>query len=513
MKSENYFRRYILILLLFSSIGAFAQKSILPDGLSLSNQLEYSHNTESNSDIFENWFNLDYRKSVFSAGIRFDVFQPNDPDPSISRGKDKYSDISFKYFGIKLGNRHKGMKFTVGNYYEMFGRGLLLKSYEDRNIRIDNNLLGVNLKANYANFYLTALTGSAENILSERKDILHAVDLEYRGLKKVKLGASYVSNNPGIENIASTNLSSIRFAPRIWNFEFYGEYGIKQNSDTKEQVFNNSEYKIGEAYYGNINFYWGLFSISGEYKYYDNFAFQSYDKTIVYNTPPSLRRDQTYILLNRHPSALDQNNETGFQVEANYNVSSNSILLLNYNQTKTLPSSSYYQRILETNNIQKTQLKDLYFQLTQTWNSKIETIFAFDINEELSGNTKSYTPILDNKFYIGDIHTLRIVFEHQAVENISNNEKYYDQVLQLEYLRSPNISISVVTEMKTTEPEPNKVNRDFWGFIMFGYKLAEHTDLSLLVGTRQAGNICIGGVCRYEPEFEGLELKILTRLY
>jgi hypothetical protein len=34
-----------------------------------------------------------------------------------------------------------------------------------------------------------------------------------------------------------------------------------------------------------------------------------------------------------------------------------------------------------------------------------------------------------------------------------------------------------------------------------------------LVGSRQAGNICIGGVCRYEPEFRGIELKMNTRLY
>ena len=73
--------------------------------------------------------------------------------------------------------------------------------------------------------------------------------------------------------------------------------------------------------------------------------------------------------------------------------------------------------------------------------------------------------------------------------------------------------MSLVAEMKTSEPTENEVKRDFWGFVMFGYKVSQHTDLSLLVGSRQAGNICVGGVCRYEPEFEGVELKILTRLF
>ncbi|MEN8194835.1 MAG: DUF6029 family protein [Bacteroidota bacterium] len=503
----------ILVTLSIITISIHGQTNLMPAGLSFSNQLEYAYNNDTKNEIFENWLNLDYRKSIFSAGLRFDIFQPNDPDPSISRGKNRYSDISFKYISAKIGNRKEGLKLTVGNFYEMLGRGLILKSYEDRSIRIDNNLLGVNISGSYANFNLKILTGMAENIQSERKDLLHAADIEYRGIKKLKFGASYASNSPDIENVARTNLAAVRVTPKIWNFEMYGEYGIKQNKDIQQSTFNNSEYKIGEAIYGNINFYLGSFSVSTEYKYYDNYAFQSHDKTITYNTPPSLRRDQTYILLNRHPSAMNQNNEKGFQFEGNYSFSSNSTLLANYSQTKTLSASSYYQRILGSNIIQQLQLKDFYLQFTQAWNSKFETIFAFDYNEELSSSTKNITPILDSKFYIGDIHTLRVVFEHQQTENVVTDEKYFNQIIQLEYLRSPNISVSLVTEMKTTEPKPGEMKRDFWGFVMLGYKLADHTDLSLLIGTRQAGNICVGGVCRYEPEFEGIELKILTRLF
>ncbi|MCK5457250.1 MAG: hypothetical protein KAI45_09000, partial [Melioribacteraceae bacterium] len=159
----------ILVIGFSSSFSQSFQSITMPKGLSVSNQLEYSYNSDYQREIFENWMNVDYRHSIFSAGIRFDVFQPNDPDPSISRGKDRYSDISFKYISANIGNRREGLKLTVGNYYEMFGRGLVLKSYEDRNIRIDNNLLGVSVGASYANFHLRALTGMAENAMAERK--------------------------------------------------------------------------------------------------------------------------------------------------------------------------------------------------------------------------------------------------------------------------------------------------------------------------------------------------------
>jgi hypothetical protein len=79
-------------------------------------------------------------------------------------------------------------------------------------------------------------------------------------------------------------------------------------------------------------------------------------------------------------------------------------------------------------------------------------------------------------------------------------------------MRSPRFNVALVTELETREPEQGNIVRKFWDFLQFGYKLGYHTDISLLVGTRQAGNICIGGVCRFEPEFRGVELKLLTRL-
>lgn len=90
-------------------------------------------------------------------------------------------------------------------------------------------------------------------------------------------------------------------------------------------------------------------------------------------------------------------------------------------------------------------------------------------------------------------------------------EQYYDDAITLEYLRSPKFSVSVVSEMQTTEPETDRTVRKFWSFIQFGYNIGDHTDVSILFGTRQAGNICIGGVCRYEPEFSGIEFKMFTR--
>jgi hypothetical protein len=159
-----------------------------------------------------------------------------------------------------------------------------------------------------------------------------------------------------------------------------------------------------------------------------------------------------------------------------------------------------------------TQLKEFYFQGQRNWSSEFTTLAAFAYNEELATNTKNITPIIDLRYYFEKINTLKLIIEHQNSTNRTTSEQYYDDVLVLEYLRSPNLSVAIVTEMETREPEKGRIERKFWGLVQVGYTIGYHTDLFVLVGTRQAGNICIGGVCRFEPELRGIEVKMITRL-
>ncbi len=502
----------VVVSLIFSSITIYSQNIKLPDGLSLSNQTKYSYDVELDREIFENWFNADYRSGIFRSGLRFDVFQPNDPSPAISRGKENYSGVDFLYFTVNLGKKRKGFNFTIGNFYSTFGRGMLIKIYEDRHIRIDNNLLGAKFAGKYGKISLTAFTGMAENSQAVRKDILHAADLEYKLSRKIRLGVSIASNTPYVVNAARTSLFSFRSQARFRYFDFYGEYGVKQNSDIKKSAFNNSEQFIGKGIYGNLNFYYGTFSLSSEIKYYDNFKFTSYDQTVIYNTPPSVTQDYSYILLNRHPHALNQNNEQGYQVSFNYLFGKNITLKGNYGLTKSLSGNSYYQRIKGANLPASTMFNEAYIQLQREGKSYLG-ILSFGYSKEMETTTINYTPVAELKYYLDEINTLRAIVEHQQVKVLTTDEKYYDDAITLEWLRSPNLTLSFVGEVQTKEPEKSRLVRKFWGFLRVGYNLWDNSEVSLLIGSRQAGNICIGGVCRYEPEFSGVELKIMTRIF
>ncbi len=499
----------LVVLSLFVNQKYFSQSFDLPSGLSLSNQMKYSYDQELKREIFEDWFNADYRYGIFTGGLRLVTFQPNDPNPAISRGKEKFSGIDFIYLKTTLGKRKRGLDITAGNFYSIFGRGLVVKIFENRNIRVDNNLLGAKFYARYGGFYLTAFSGMAENSKAERKDILHAADLEYRGIRKMKFGFSVASNRPYLEGVATTTLVSARYSARFRNFDIYGEYAVKQNYDLQKQINRNI---IGRGIYGNLNFYFGSFSVSTEYKFYDNFKFTSYDGTVIYNTPPSTTQDYSYILLNRHPHALNQDNEQGGQIAVNYVFDSSLDFKANFGITKTLGQNSFYQIIRGTHNAVRTQLTEAYAQLHKDW-ERFMTIIAFGYSKELSANTENYTPIFEGRYYINDENTLRFVLEHQQVKVISTLEKYYDDVITLEWLRSPNLVFSFVGEMQTKEPTTGNIQRHFWAFGMITYNIFNGSEVSLLIGSRHAGNICVGGVCRYEPEFSGVELKMTNRIF
>lgn len=502
-----------VFLLQFKTVPAQSENWIVwPEGLGFSNQMEYSYNIDTKKEILENWLNLDYSRGIFTAGLRLEVFQPNDPDPSISRGKNVFTGIPYKYIRADIGEHDANLNIVAGNFYTLFGRGMILKSYEDRSIRVDNNLMGVKITGQYSNFVLTGLSGQAANINNELKDILHAADLEYKGLSFLKMGASFATNLPESENVAKTNMFAFRLLPSFWNFDIYAEYTVLQNDDIKKRDFNGKEDFAGDGFYGNLNFYYESFSFSGEYKYYDNISFTSSDGTVQYNTPPSTRIEYTYQLPNRHPSPLNPDNEQGFQVSAAYNVDDYTYLNAAYSQTETLPSTSYYQRQDSLNLEVQAQLKEFYFQAQRDWSSDLTTLLAFSYNEELATNTKNVTPIIENRFYFGEVNTIKLVLEHQNSTNNITDEKYYTDAVSIEYLRSPSFNVSIVSELETREPQKDKIVRKLFSFIQFGYKISNHSDISLLIGSRQAGNICIGGVCRYEPEFRGVELKLLTRL-
>lgn len=111
--------------------------------------------TEKTSDKVLNntYLDLNLNSEVIDAGARFEYLQHPLP------GFDK----EFKGWGVPhvyVKAKAKGFDITMGDFYEQFGSGFILRAYEERSLGIDNSLRGVRAKINaIPGMRVTALAG------------------------------------------------------------------------------------------------------------------------------------------------------------------------------------------------------------------------------------------------------------------------------------------------------------------------------------------------------------------
>lgn len=111
--------------------------------------------TESTSDKLQNntYADVSIASKYVDAGLRFEYLQH--PLPGFEK--------DFKGWGVPhfyARGKVKGAELTIGDVYEQFGSGFILRTYEERTLGIDNALRGAKLKVSGINgVRLTALGG------------------------------------------------------------------------------------------------------------------------------------------------------------------------------------------------------------------------------------------------------------------------------------------------------------------------------------------------------------------
>ena len=442
--------------------------------LSVANRMEYTHWEKYNRNILENWLDVSYQESNYSFGLRHEINKPPDPFIFPMDSLLNQNELTFKYAEMYKGN----FTLRVGNYYAMFGRGMVLRTYEDRNLRVDNNIEGV--KANYYNDFLeiTALGGRIRDKYNRRGDRVFGMDGEFN-LGNVKLGASFLRNQKSDNSFSE--ISALRFNPSFRDFDLYGEI----------------------AYHKKLSHYYALsysrdrFTLLAEYKNYYQLSFSN-DLSVEYNTPPALSREHSYSLLNRHPHVLNANDERGYQFEGTMELSEDTSLLLNYSYTESQKSARLFE--------------EYYGQLTTDLFSAWHVESALGWNFDFTTGTKNLTPVFMAEYSWASIHQLHFEYQHQHVTNTVDKSEFDNELALIEYTRAPFLSVAIVSEYSNRYKLVNVQDTEkFWLYGQITLEFLENQQLTLLYGSRQAGFVCAGGVCRYEPEFKGFELKLDSR--
>lgn len=325
---------------------------------------------------FNGFGNLTYTLGNFTAGMRYEAFLP------------PLNGFSNNYEGSGIANWYADYKndllqITVGNFYEQFGSGLTLRSYEEWALGYDNSLRGLRLKLTpFKGVTIKALVGYHREYWKEytanSRGLVKGADVEFslndlipsfsESKTRITIGGSIVSKYekpinktlviPGDTIIYKYDFPSnvAMGAGRIninhggWNF--MSEYAYKANDPN---ATNNYIYKAGQALYSTLSWSTKGFGIMGGFKRIDNMGFKSRmtetGQILDINFLPPLTKMHQYSFAMMYPFASQPNGEMALQGQVDFTIPKNSLLGGKYGTQITLN----YSRVT---NIDKQQVDD-----------------------------------------------------------------------------------------------------------------------------------------------------------
>ncbi|NOZ62565.1 MAG: hypothetical protein GXO74_12910 [Calditrichaeota bacterium] len=464
------------IRLAFLFLFVFATSSFAQ--LTLKNQFKFSRWQNHDLKIVENWTDISYQKHSWEAGARFEVNRPPDPFVFVQDSLLKNYELTFRYISFD----YKDFSATVGNFYAIFGRGLVLRTYEDRNLRVDTNIDGIKLEQSGDIFQFQAIAGKMRDKYNRRKNLVWGLDGEINAGENIILGGSFLHQNKNQRQLNQIWASRVQ---ANWNWgEFYGEL-------------------VKPSWHGNFSFYNALnlfgekWTATLEYKNYDHLSFST-DLTTEYNAAPSLTRQHAYTLLNRHPHALNMNDEKGYQFELSYLPAENWEITFNHSRTATHSGQEIF--------------KEFYAEIFHEWEARCQLRLLGAWSYDFTTNTKNLIPIADMYYDLNKKNQLHLSVQHQHVINNFDKSEYDNDLLLVEWTRSPHLSFALVGEITNQDQLINIfLERNKWLYGQLTLQFSSTQQITLMYGSRQAGFVCVGGICRYVPEFEGWEIGFLSR--
>ncbi|MFK7908445.1 MAG: DUF6029 family protein, partial [Chitinophagales bacterium] len=237
----------------------------------------------------EAWFNLNYQISDYNMGVRFDMFGNSNifnPTREVNQ-----LGLGFWYISRKIDK----LDLTAGYFYEQFGSGIIMRSYEARPLGIDQGIQGIRLKYQLSdNWRIKAFTGRQKNRLETYKPVLKGAEVSgyIKVSDKLKLSPGIGVVNRTIDTETMNNIAqeingyvlADRFTPKynvyagsVYNtlyagkFTWYSEYAYKTEDAIRNLDGLLINPKLGNVIYNTLTYSKKGFGISVLYKYTENF--------------------------------------------------------------------------------------------------------------------------------------------------------------------------------------------------------------------------------------------------
>lgn len=493
----NPYRASLLVLLLWMGRAA-AQ-------LSISSLLEYQlgnlpyERPRDLSTAYEH-LNLSYQYRFVKAFAKFESF--THPEAA----QDYYQ---FTQRGARAGNDR--FEFTAGNFYEILGRGLLLRSYEipgtvreDVGFRVRQgfyrDLDGFLFKYQSRAFEVKALRGRPlynsfpPTLANEarRPSLLHGFEANARIASELVIGGAYLH---GEREQTSSKYGTVYVSANLpFGAQLYSEFA--QQLRPEQALFDLSN-RSSHALYTSANLVAGPLGVSVELKDYNDFV-------LLFNDPPPLVKEHPYIVLNRSTHVLEPANESGWQAEAFWRFNAGHVLTLNFSQAR----NEFFGR--------RTTFRELFAEFEYQLNvATVLKVFAdrsadpFNLEE-----ARNAVGVYLDKEWPQRWGTI-LDLEYQTFERrFATTEHVKNYVAALTISRAPRISFGVLWERSTDlqladNPQTARLEtkpRNWLGGSV-GYKLNDRHFFNTFFGKRRGGPACTAGICYDVLDFEGLEVR------
>ncbi len=389
--------------------------------------------------------------------------------------------------------RQESFRATVGDASLVFGRGLLFAAFEDEELNFDNRPEGLFVDFEPALGRARAIGASKDG------NRFRGVFLEPNAWGPIRLGAGFVEmwgsgedTNIQDREQDSGGLAEVTLGPAT----LYGEYVHRE--------FPNAAPGAGDAGEGGGGYVsavvgGGGFVVSGEYRDYSNFEHEFHD-------PPTALKQHTWTLLNRINGQIlqdiDDNDAEGFLTEGSYSAGLFTSLTGSYSEVRRdVGNDNFWEAYGEG----KTTWKEkAYFTLA---GAESEFEFGTTFEEQIGGFGEVVYQFDEVSSLTGNVEWGEVRQSDQLTQAFQEPVEFRDRIFSLSYGRSPWLNLTVSYE-DTTDPAET---RDDWMAAIAEIQVLDNHDLVLSYGSERGGWKCSGGVCFFEPEFEGFKIRWVAR--
>ena len=510
------------------------------------------------------WLNLNYTNSGFTAGLRYEFYLY----PLID-----FEDIGYKGQGLTnyfLDYKNDFIQVTAGTFYEQFGSGFTLRAYEDRQLGIDNSLLGARIKVTpYKGITLKGVWGIERKNFdfkyTDRHDYVRGLDGELSFSDMIgklsesgvvlSIGGSFVSKYEKSERDMYISYpdqpDGIIYADKIpqniatWAARLnFGYKGFRLESEFAHKIndpnnTNNYIYKNGNAFLLTASYSMKGFGVEASFIRSDNMDFRSQrdisasTSLLSINYIPAVNRQYTYALLGNYTYASQPNGQIGVQAQVNYKIPKGSKIGGKYGIDITANYARFHnveQKLVpyaeKVGNTAGTDgytsrffafgddllYQDIGIEFSHRFNNKnwkLDLAYNF-ITYNLTILQGHPSPLFKGHNVMGKV-TYKINTKHALKFEVNHLYAKEDDGSWLygllEYSIAPHWFISVSDQWNYGNAD--KLHRTHYYNIAAAFVI-KTTRIALNFGKTKEGILCIGGVCRSVPASYGLGLNVTT---